>query len=463
MKNPLLVPEFREMIESGELEYVRDFCMTTPPAVVADFLGALTPEENRKILSTLTRERRSRIFSYFDDDVKLSIIQLFDNGELVDLVARMHDEERLHFLTLFPAAKQKELRELATRSRSKEAAELVEVIDQLIKSEAPEGEAMSLEEIAAEIKPLISVYGLAGGAIRKISRIEKDCWINIVNPGRDDIPLLARYFNIPLDFLTASLDIDETARIETEEGSSLIILKVPYFDETNQDLPYITLPIGIIRTGGVLITVCQKDEMILRDFIEGRVRNITTVNGVRFILQIIMRSLMLYLQYLKQINNAANMIQKKLEQESKNKQLIKLMNLEKCLVYFTTSLRTSDLMLERLQKHSTESFTGDIEDLYEDIVIETKQALEMANVYSDILSGMMDAFASVISNNLNITIKFLTSMTIIITIPGTIAAFYGMNVKLPLQEHPHGFIFLLAASIVLTITAVLIFIRKRWL
>ncbi|MBN2160691.1 MAG: hypothetical protein JW807_14980 [Spirochaetes bacterium] len=463
MKNPLLVPEFREMIDSGDLEQVKDFCMTTPPAVVADFLGALTPEENKKILSTLSRDRRSRIFSYYDDDVKLSIIQLFDDGELVDLIARMHDEEQLHFLTLFPAAKQKEMRDLAARSRGKEAAELVAAIDQLIKHEMPAGEAMTPDEIAAEIQPLINVYGLAKGAIRKIGRIEKDCWINIVNPTRDDLPLLASYFKIPLDFLTASLDIDETARIETEDNATLIIIKIPYFDEQNPDLPYVTLPIGIIRTGGLLITVCQKDEMILRDFIEGRIKNITTINGVKFILQIIMKSLMLYLQYLKQINNAANMIQKKLEQESKNKQLIKLMNLEKCLVYFTTSLRTSELMLERLQKHNIVILKGEIEDLYEDIVIEIRQALEMANVYSDILSGMMDAFASIISNNLNITIKFLTSMTIILIIPGTIGTFYGMNVKLPLQGHPQGFLFIILISIVLSIAAVLVFIRKRWL
>jgi magnesium transporter len=166
---------------------------------------------------------------------------------------------------------------------------------------------------------------------------------------------------------------------------------------------------------------------------------------------------------LKQINNAANMIQKKLEQESKNKQLIKLMNLEKCLVYFTTSLKTNELMLERLQKHGIMQMDAEIEDLFEDIVIETRQALEMANVYSDILSGMMDAFASVISNNLNITIKFLTSVTIIITIPGTIAALFGMNVKLPFQEHPNGFIYVLFVCFILSVAAVLIFIRKKWL
>ena len=226
---------------------------------------------------------------------------------------------------------------------------------------------------------------------------------------------------------------------------------------------YITLPIGIILVNEPAPHHVPEGESSCHDFIEGKVKNITDpFPSHKFILQIIYRSLVLYLQYLKQINNAANMIQKKLEQESKNKQLIKLMNMEKCLVYFTTSLKTNELMLERLQKHGIVQKSDEIEDLFEDIVIETRQALEMANVYSDILSGMMDAFASVISNNLNIAIKFLTSVTIIITIPATIAAFFGMNVRIPFQEHPDGFIFVIIASLILSIVAVLFFI-ERWL
>ncbi|MBP7737086.1 MAG: hypothetical protein KA369_14000 [Spirochaetes bacterium] len=463
MKNPLLVPEFREMLASDNLDEIKEFCNTTPPAVVADFLGAMTPEENRAILLGLPSEQRASIYSYYDADIKLALADLFEGESLMELIAGMHDDKRREFLPELPIGKQKELLALSRRSIDKEAMALTEELEQLLKSEVPLEEEMTAEEIASEIQPLVQVYKLSDGKIIKIDRIEKDCWINIVNPSRDDLPLLARHFNVPFDFITASLDIDETARVEVEGNATLIIVKVPFFDEDNADLMYVTLPIGIILLGGVLITVCQKDEVILPEFIEGKVRNITTVTGVKFILQIILRSLVLYLQYLKQINNAANMIQKKLEQESKNKQLIKLMNLEKSLVYFTTSLKTNELMLGRFQRHSFSKMDVEIEDLYEDITIETRQALEMANVYSDILSGMMDAFASVISNNLNITIKFLTSMTIIITIPGTVAAFYGMNVKLPLQEHPLGFIFVLAVSLLLAVTAVLLFIKKKWL
>ena len=463
MKNPLLVPEFREMIAENNLEEIKEFCNTTPPSVVADFLGALTPEENREILMHLSSETRSKIFSYFDNDVKLSLIDMFDNDQMVDLIAGMHDDKQLDFLTLLPVDKQKGILDLSRRSLEKEDMELTEVLDKLVKSEIPVEEEMTSDELAGEIRPLVKAYKLADGAIKSVDRIEKNTWVNIVNPPRDDLPLLARHFNIPFDFLTASLDVDETARIEYEDNATLIIIKVPFFDEHNPDLMYITLPIGIILVNGLLLTVCPKEEIVLHDFIAGKVKNITTVSGHKFILQIIYRSLVLYLQYLKQINNAANMIQKKLEQESKNKQLIKLMNLEKCLVYFTTSLKTNELMLERIQKHGIVQKSDELEDLFEDIVIETRQALEMANVYSDILSGMMDAFASVISNNLNITIKFLTSVTIIITIPATIAAFFGMNVRIPFQEHPDGFIFVIIASLILSIVAVLFFIKKRWL
>ncbi|OHD63712.1 MAG: hypothetical protein A2176_05535 [Spirochaetes bacterium RBG_13_51_14] len=322
---------------------------------------------------------------------------------------------------------------------------------------------MTAEEIAVEIQPLIQVYKIADNKVTLIDRIEKNSWVNIVNPSKDDLPLLTQYFNIPIDFLTASLDIDETARIEIEDNTTLIIIKTPYFDEHNPDVPYFTLPIGVILANGMLITVCSRELGILRDFIEGRVKNTTSVTGAKFILQIIFRSTMIYLQYLKQINNAATMIQKKLEQESKNKQLIKLLNIEKSLVYFTTSLKTNALMLERLQRINLFHLDGDLEDLFEDIVIENRQALEMSNIYSDILSGMMDAFASVISNNLNIVMKLLTAITIILMIPNIVTGFYGMNVKLPFQGHPLAYIMVVTSSLLLATVLVLFFMKKKWL
>ncbi len=463
MKNPLLVPEFREMLASNNIEEIKEFCGSTPPSVVADFLGPLSAKENRGILASLSPERRSAIFSYFDDDVKLSLASLFENGDAVDLVARMLDEERLAFLRILPIGRQREMLVIARRAPGKEAAELAEVIEQLLKSKIPETEELTPEEIADEIKSLFKIYRVREHSIIPADRIEKNCWVNIVNPSKDDLPLLARHFSIPQDFLTASLDIDETARIETEDNTTLIIIKVPYFDEHNLDVLYFTLPIGLIVTNGMLITVCSRELGILKDFIDGKVKKTTTLTGGKFMLQIIFRATQVYLQYLKQINNGANMIQKKLEQESKNKQLIKLLNIEKSLVYFTTSLKTNALMLERLQRLPIIRQDDTLEDLFEDIVIETRQALEMSNIYSDILSGMMDAFASVISNNLNIVLKLLTSITIIMMIPNIITSFFGMNIGLPLQNHPQAFIFVITSSFVFAIILVLFFIKKKWL
>jgi magnesium transporter len=200
---------------------------------------------------------------------------------------------------------------------------------------------------------------------------------------------------------------------------------------------------------------------VLDDFVNGKVRNVG--GGHRFILQLILRATLLYLQYLKQLNNAASIIQKKLEQESRNRQLIKLFSIEKSLVYFTTSLKSNLLMLERLSRLRGFERTEQNEDLLEDIFTECKQAIEMANIYSDILSGMMDAFASVISNNLNIVMRVLTLITIIITIPVVVASFFGMNVRLPFANHPYAFAGILAGSVTLSALSLLYFIKKRWL
>jgi magnesium transporter len=246
-----------------------------------------------------------------------------------------------------------------------------------------------------------------------------------------------------------------------DEGGTLFIIKVPYFDEKNVDVLYFTVPIGIIITNGITITICPKQQSVLQSFMDNQVRHPAT--GHRFILQILFRATLLFLQHLKQLNNTANIIQKRLEQESRNQQLIKLFNIEKSLVYFTTSLKSNMLMLERLRRLRGFELSEENEDLLEDIFTECKQAIEMANIYSDILSGMMDAFASVISNNLNIVMRLLTSITIVITIPVLVTGFFGMNVSIPLEKEPYAFLAILGLCIALCLGAITYFRRKRWL
>jgi magnesium transporter len=462
MKNPLLVPELREMLASDRNDEIRDFCAVTPPDIAAEFIGALNRDEQHTILRLLEPEARSLVFGHFDDDAKLPLLEVLPDEEAVEILAKMPDEARLNFLERVPDQQQNRLREVLSRAPLEDAKPVLDTMDEVLITEAaPPVEELTEEEIAAEVRQHLEVYRFSGGRCEVVSRIERGAWVNVVEPSKDNLPLIAAHFKIPVDFLTAALDLDETARIETEDNATLFILKVPYFDEQNTDVLYFTIPIGIILVDGLIITVAPKKGSVLKDFADSKVRNIA--GGHRFILQLMLRATLLYLRYLKQLNHAANIVQKKLEQESRNKQLIKLFNIEKSLVYFTTSLKSNILMLERVKRLRALQLDDVNESLMEDIFTECKQAIEMAGIYSDILSGMMDAFASVISNNLNLVMRMLTSLTIIITIPILIASFYGMNMHLPLADKPWAFLFVMGLSAVLSSLAVLYFLRKRWL
>jgi len=309
---------------------------------------------------------------------------------------------------------------------------------------------------------MITIFKTIQNNLKEISEFENDSWINVSSSTSEELGNLSQKLNVPLDFLTDPLDVDERARIEKENMCILIVLRVPRFDEKDVDIPFTTLPVGIILTGDLVITVCSKDVDVISDFINGKVRNFSPGNRSRFLLQIFLRTSLLYLKYLKEINKRTTVVENELQKAMKNEELIKLLNIEKSLVFFTTSLRSNELMMERLQKAEIVKMNPDDKDLLEDVIIENKQAIEMSNVYSNILSGMMDAFASVISNNLNVVMKFLTAVTIILMIPTLIASIYGMNVKLPFQGSPHAFLITLGISLTLSVIGVLIFIKRKW-
>jgi magnesium transporter len=459
MKNPLLVPELRDMIASNRLDDLRDFCTSTSPEVAAEFLGALTTPELKEALAVLEPPARATVFANLDDDSRLALVDALDKPLASDLMAAMPEVLRIGFLERLSEEQQTKMKAIFEHAPPEEAQPLLETLEEV--REKPEPEEMTAEEIAAEVAQHLEFFRVAGGRVESIPHIERGCWVNIVSPTKENLPLIAEHFKIPLDFLTSSLDIDETARIEVDQGATLFVVKVPYFDENNVDVLYFTIPIGIILTNGLTITVCSKKDSVLRTFVNNQVRH--TAVGHRFILQIIFRATLLFLQHLKQLNNTASVIQKKLEQESRNQQLIKLFNIEKSLVYFTTSLKSNLLMLERLRRLRGFELNEENEDLLEDTLTECKQAIEMANIYSDILSGMMDAFASVISNNLNLVMRLLTSITIVITIPVLVTGFFGMNVSLPFEKEPYAHLVILGLCVVLCLGAITYFRRKRWL
>jgi magnesium transporter len=292
--------------------------------------------------------------------------------------------------------------------------------------------------------------------------VQSDCWINVSKPGPDELDKLSKELNIPLDFLTDPLDVDERARIEVEDNIILIVVRVPNYDPNNSEVPYSTMPVGIILINDLIITVCSEDINELLGLNNGRTKNLYTQNSKRFILHIFNRTALSFLKYLKEINRKTGETEAHLHKSLKNEELIKLLNIEKSLVFFTTSLKSNELMMERLQKIEILKMDPDDKDLLEDVLIDNKQAIEMANIYSNILSGMMDAFASVISNNLNVVMKLLTSFTIILMIPTLIASIYGMNVELPFQHSPHAFLITIVISLSLSVASVLIFLKNKW-
>jgi magnesium transporter len=211
-----------------------------------------------------------------------------------------------------------------------------------------------------------------------------------------------------------------------------------------------------------VITVCAKEIENFWDFFNGKPKTFYTESKNRFLLQIFFKSALSYLMFLKEIDKRTDVVERELHKSMKNEQLIKLLNLEKGLVFYTTSLRSNELVMERLDRIKAMKMTEDEKDILDDVIIENKQAIEMANIYSNILSGMMDAFASVISNNLNQVVKLLTSVTIILMIPTLVTSLFSMNVKLPFQESIQAFVTIIVISFILSALGVLIFLKKKW-
>lgn len=298
---------------------------------------------------------------------------------------------------------------------------------------------------------------LLDDSLKQLDELETNIWVNMTNPTEEEIQSVCDKFSIHPDYIKAALDEEERSRIEIETNCTLILVDVPIMVEN----AYTTFPLGIILTNECMITVCIKELNLLNDFIYGKVKSFYTYKKTRFILQVLYKNATYYLQYLKNINKMSSKIEKQLHKSLKNSELIQLLDLEKSLVYFSTSLRGNDLVLEKMLKLDAIKKYPDDQDLLEDVIIENKQAIEMAKIYSNILSGTMDAFASVISNNLNIRMKFLTSVTILLTVPTMIASFFGMNLTLPLADNPFGFVIVIGISLFISGLIAFLLIKKK--
>lgn len=310
---------------------------------------------------------------------------------------------------------------------------------------------------------MIRIFKTENGVTHQTDEMQQGSWIALTGPTATEILEIADAYQIDPDHLKAPLDEEERSRIEVEDHYSLILVDIPVIEERNGKDWYVTIPMGIITTEEVIITVCLEDTPVLTSFMDGRVRDFHTFMKTRFILQILYKNASLFLQYLRVIDKKSEVIERKLHQSQKNQELIELLELEKSLVYFTTSLRSNEVVLEKLLKTEKIKKYPEDTELLEDVIVENKQAIEMANIYSGILSGTMDAFASVISNNLNIVMKFLATITIVMSIPTMVASFYGMNVNsagMPFADHPWGFFIVLGFSGLLSLLVALIFSKK---
>lgn len=303
----------------------------------------------------------------------------------------------------------------------------------------------------------------ADGSLQETTEFYDGCWVNLVSPTEEELLEVANQLQIPWDFLKDPLDEEERSRIEKDNDNVLIIVNIPLCskDENDMDI-YDTIPLGIIVTKNCFVTVCLKDNPIFHLFTQNRVKQFFTYKKTRFSLQILYLIATSFLKNLKQISKKTDKIEKELHQSMKNKELFSLLNLEKSLVYFTTSLKSNNIVMQKMLRSNYLKMFEDDQELLEDVIIENQQAIEMAETHSSILSGMMDAFASVISNNVNIVMKFLTSFTIILALPTMVASFYGMNVPIPFQDNPYAFLVAMVISIILSATTAIIFWKKRF-
>ncbi|SET00793.1 magnesium transporter CorA family protein [[Clostridium] polysaccharolyticum] len=308
---------------------------------------------------------------------------------------------------------------------------------------------------------MIGIFKTFDDGLKQIKDYEDGCWVALTSPSPTELLEVSEQFEVDIDHLRAPLDEEERSRLEIEDDYSLVLVDIPCVEEKNGRERYVTMPLGVVLVKNAIITVCLEETPILKSFMEGRVRGFYTFKKTRFILQILYKNASVYLQYLKIIDRKSGEIEEKLHISTKNRELIELLELEKCLVYFTTSLRSNEVVLEKLLRTESIKQYPEDKELLEDVIIENKQAIEMANIYSGILSGMMDAFASVISNNLNIIMKTLATITIVMSIPTMIFSMYGMNfTHIPLGDFKYGFLIIILITLLLTVFVARLFAKK---
>ncbi|MBR1797725.1 MAG: magnesium transporter CorA family protein [Clostridiales bacterium] len=300
-------------------------------------------------------------------------------------------------------------------------------------------------------------------------QITPDTWINLYSPTETEIARVENELSIPQEFLRYPLDEEERPRIDFDDdtGTVLVIVDIPYTRRENESVMYETTPLGIILTSKNIVTVSLKQTSILDHFIENRIKDLYIPYRTRFTIQILFAVAREYLRLLRFIDKTLEVAEAQLEKDVSNKELYKLLELSKSLVYFASSLKSNEAVLEKLMRGRTIKLYEEDEDLLEDVVIEYKQAHEMADIYANIVNSTTDAYASIISNNMNDIMKVLAAATIVLTMPDIIGCFFGQNFPMPwdaeFASQPMPFFSILTSCVVSMVIAVMVLRKKHLL
>lgn len=309
---------------------------------------------------------------------------------------------------------------------------------------------------------MINYFQIKETKLVAIKQYEKSCWISVVAPTDDELKQLLEDFPLAEDYLNYPLDMDEKARIEKDDDAFFVLMRMPHFVGIKEEVPFTTIPLGIIITKDNIISICKEDNVIVEELENGRIKGANPAKKFRFLLQVLFKAANKYLTHLREINKIVDGLEDSLQMSMRNKELQELLKYQKILVYYTTALKSNELMLERLQRSGSFSTYSDDAELLEDVIIEFQQAIEMTNISNNILTQMMGAYASIINNNMNIVIKFLTIITITLAIPTLIASLYGMNVPLPGHDNPNMFKYIIGLCAGLITLVMVFFYRRGW-
>jgi magnesium transporter len=320
---------------------------------------------------------------------------------------------------------------------------------------------MSLrDEFPRKEAAMLHIYKTTEEGLERLDTIVNGAWVNAVDPTPEEIEKLMDW-GVESDYVNYSLDQDEMARMERDDDYTFILLRIP-IHQPESDIPYTTVPLGMMILGNKIVTICKYDSDIFKALTNGKYRLLKTGKRYRLALYIFLETAARYLTLLREINRATEAVEDQLQKSTRNREVMELLKYQKCLTYFATALRSNEVMMERVQRTQIFNYYEEDQELLEDVLTENQQAIQMTNINTEILSSMMDAFASIISNNVNSIMKLLTALTIIVSMPTIVSSFFGMNVPIPYENHPLAFVGILLSSIILTAGTAYLFIKRDW-